>query len=71
MEKNEAQISGFAVVKKSSKSLKKIFLEKKNCPPYLRRYDLQNGVHKFLLNKWVSRYLSFGDANVPENGSSQ
>ena len=58
MEKNEAQISGFAV-------------EKKNCPPYLRRYDLQNGVHKFLLNKWVSRYLSFGDVNVPENGSSQ
>ena len=29
VEKNEAQISGFAVVKKSSKSLKKIFLEKK------------------------------------------
>ena len=29
MEKNEAQISGFAVVKKRSKSLKKKFFKKK------------------------------------------
>ena len=56
---------------KSSKSLKKLFFEKKNFPAYLCRYDLQNSERKFMLNKWVSRYLSFGDFNVPKNCSSQ
>ena len=38
---------------------------------YLCRYDLQNGVRKFFLNKWVSRYLNFGDFKIPKNGSLQ
>ena len=50
MEKNKAQISGFAVTKKAPSPLKK---KKKILPAYLRRYDLQNGVRKFFLNKWV------------------
>ena len=57
--------------KKSSKSLKKIFFEKKFLPAYLCRYDLQNGVWKFFLNKWVSRYLSWGDFKIPKYCSSQ
>ena len=56
---------------KSSKSLKKLFFEKNFFPAYLCRYDLQNSERKFMLNKWVSRYLSFGDLNVPKNCSSQ
>ena len=71
MEKHEAQISGFAVTKKSFKSLKNNFFEKQFLPAYLCRYHLHNDVRKFLLNKWVSRYLSLGDFKVPENCSSQ
>ena len=36
---------------------KKFF--RKKILAYLCRYDLQNGVRKFFLNKWVSRYLWF------------
>ena len=50
---------------------KKIFQKKKNLPAYLCRYDLQNVVQKFFLNKWVSRYLSLGDFKVPKNRSLQ
>ena len=57
--------------KKSSKSLKKNFIEKKFLPANLCRYDLQNGVQNFFLNKWVSRHLSLGDFKVPRNCSSQ
>ena len=49
--KNEAQISGFAVVKKALK--KKNFFSKKNSSSLF----LQNGVRKLFKNKWVSRYL--------------
>ena len=65
MGKNETQISGFAVMKKAPSPLKKIL------PAYLCRYDLQNCVRKSFLNKWVFRYLSFGDFNVLKNCSSQ
>ena len=53
--------------------LEKVFFLKRKIffPAYLCRYDLQNGVWKFFLTKWVSRYLSFGDLNVPKNGASQ
>ena len=44
---------------------------KKNLPAYLCGYGLQNGVWNFFLNKWFSRYLSFGDFKVPKNYSSQ
>ena len=54
----------FSNCEKGYQSLKKIFFEKKNLPTYLCRYDLQNAVRKFFLNKWVSRYLSFGDFKV-------
>ena len=57
--------------KKSSKFLKKKFFKKKFLPAYLCRYDLQNSVQKFFLNKWVSKYLSLGDLKVPKNCSSQ
>ena len=59
MEKNEAQISGFAVAKKSPKILKKKFSEKKFLTVYLWRYDLPNGVR------------NFGDLKVPKNCSSR
>ena len=59
VEKNKAQISSsFAVAKRAPSPWKKIFSKKKkNLPAYLCRYDLQNVVQKFFLNKWVSRYL--------------
>ena len=57
--------------RKKLQFLEKNFFEKKNLPAYLCRYHLQNGVWKLFLNKWVSRYLSFGDFKVPKNGSSQ
>ena len=71
MEKNETQISGFAVAKKAPSPWKVFFKKKKILPAYLCRYDLQNSVGKFLKNKWVSRYLCSGDFNVPKNCSSQ
>ena len=61
----------FCSSEKSSKSLKQTFFDKKVLPAYLRRYDLQNGVWKFFLNKQVSRNLRFDDFEVPENCSSQ
>ena len=56
---------------KKLQALEKNFFRKKFLPAYLCRYDLQNGVRKFFLNKWVSRYLSLGDFKVPKNCSSQ
>ena len=48
VEKNKAQISGFAVTKKANK-IKKIQKKKeKNLAAYLCRYCLQNGVWKFI-----------------------
>ena len=63
-----------SVILQSQKKLQD--LEKKNfrkkiLPAYLFRYDLQNGVRKFFLNKWISRYLRLGDFKVPKNCSSQ
>ena len=58
-----------SVVLQSQKKLQ--VLEKKLLPAYLCRYDLQNGVRKFFLNKWVSRCLSLDDFKVPKNCSSQ
>ena len=63
-----------SVVLQSRKKLQvlgKNFFRKKILPAYLCRYDLQNDVRNFFLNKWVSRYLSFCDFEVPKNGSSQ
>ena len=51
--------------------MKNFFFEKKILPAYLCRYDLPNGVQKFFLNKWVSRYLSFVDFKILKNCSSQ
>ena len=67
MEKNEAKISGFAVVKKAPRPWKKVF-SKKN-PAYLNKSDLQNGARKFFKNKWVSKYLTFGDFLLLKNCS--
>ena len=55
--KNGTEIGGFLLVKKSSQ--------------YFCRQDLQNGVQNFFSNKWVSRYLTFGDFMVPRNCSLQ
>ena len=46
VQKNENQISGFAVAKKAPSLWKKIFFEEKILPAYLCGYDLQNGVRK-------------------------
>ena len=46
VEKNEVQISCFAVAKKAP-SLEKYIFRKKILPAYLCRYDLQNGAQKF------------------------
>ena len=62
MEKNDTQISGFAVMKKSSKSLKKNIFRIKN-PSSL---FLQNDLQKMFRNKWVSKYLTLGDFTVPK-----
>ena len=53
--------------------LEKKFFEKKKkiLLAYLCRYDLQNNVQTFFLNKWVSGYLSFGDFKFPKNCSPQ
>ena len=69
--KNDAQISGFVVGKKAPSPWKKIFSKKTILPAYLCRYDFQNSVRQLVWNKWVSRFLSFGDFKVPKNGSSQ
>ena len=70
MEKNGAQISGFAVTEKPPSPSKKKFSKKKFFQ--LIFVDiLQSGGRKFFLNKWVSRYLSLGDFKVPKNCSSQ
>ena len=56
-----------SVVLQSQKKLRvleKKFFEKKILPAYLCRYGLENGVRKFFLNKWVSKYLSLGDFKV-------
>ena len=47
VEKNEAQISGFAVAKKSPKSFKKAIFRKKFLPAYLCRYD----------SKWCAEFF--------------
>ena len=47
VEKNEAQISGFAATKKAPSPWKKYFLKNNFLPAYLCRYDLQNGVQNF------------------------
>ena len=59
MEKNDAQISGFAVLKKAPSHWKKIKKKKKLFQ--LICTDLQKGVWKFFKNKWVLKYLTFGD----------
>ena len=56
---------------KKLQALEKFFFEKKFLPAYLCRYDIQSGMRRFFLDKWVSRYLSLGDFKVPKNCSSQ
>ena len=51
--------------------VKKYFRKKNSFTLFVQIYDLQNGVRNFFKNKWVSRYLSFGDFKVPKNSSSQ
>ena len=47
VEKNEAQISSFAVGKKKLQALEKNAFRKKILRTYLCRYDFQNGVGNF------------------------
>ena len=54
MDNNDAQISGFAVVKKA-------FLEKKLFQLIYTDKTYKMVCGNFLKNKWVSRYLTFGD----------
>ena len=57
MQKNDAQLSGFAVVKKAPSQWKKRFLKKK--------------FPAFFVNIRNLRYLTYGDFTVPKNCSSQ
>ena len=43
VQKNDAQVLGFAVAEKAHKVIEKRFFEKKFFPVYLCREDLQNG----------------------------
>ena len=70
MEKNDAQISGFLVVKKAPSPWKKCFSKKKSVQLICADTIFKNGMRKFFWNKWVSRYLTFGDFMVLKNCSS-
>ena len=62
-------MNGFAVAKKAPihRKIKKKKKKKKNC-----KYKISKTVcRNFLKDKWVSRYLTFGDFSVPENCSPQ
>ena len=60
MEKNEVQISGFAVVKKAPSTWQKIFSKKKkNSYSLFVQISSSKWCAEIVLNEWVSRYLSF------------
>ena len=60
-------MNGFAVAKKAPIQRKIKKKKKKNC-----KYKISKTVcRNFLKDKWVSRYLTFGDFSVPENCSPQ
>ena len=69
VEKNETQISGFAVAKKAWSSWKK--KSKKGFFQFICADMIFKTVCGFFLNKWCSRYLSFGDLKFPKKCSSQ
>ena len=54
----------FCCHEKSSKSLKQNLSKKKILLAYFCRHNLQHGVRKLFLNKWVARCLRFGDFKV-------
>ena len=68
MEKNEAQISSFAVMKKAPSLSKKLFCKTNPSSLFVQITPTKRCVD-FLKNKWVSRYLTFGDYSVPKNFS--
>ena len=70
MQKSDAQLSGFAVLKKILSYWKKFFW-KKIFQAYLWRKDLQNGLQKRFKNEWISRSVTFDDFAVAKNCSSQ
>ena len=71
MEKNEAQISGFADAKKAPSPWKNIFLKKKSSNLFLQIWSSKQCAEIFFLDKWVTSNLSFGDFKVLKNCSSQ
>ena len=58
-------------IKTQEKNYKIYFLWKKMRPKSVVLREKAPSERKFMLNKWVSRYLSFGDFNVPKKCSSQ
>ena len=70
VEKNEVQISGFAVTRKAPRPWKKFFSKKNSSSLFVQIWSSKRCAEIFL-NKWVSRYLSLGDFKVPKNCSSQ
>ena len=63
-------MSGFAVVKKAPNHWQKYFL-KKNFFILFVQIRSSKRCSEFFKNKWVSRYLTFGDFTDPEDCSSQ
>ena len=68
MEKNEAQISSFAAMEKAPSLSKKLFCKKNPSSLFVQIRPTKRCVD-FFKNKWVSRYLTFGDYSVPKNCS--
>ena len=69
MEKNEAQVSGFAVAKINL--LNKFFSKKEFFQLMCADMIIKTLCGIFFKNKWMSRYLSFGDFTVPKKCYSQ
>ena len=69
MEKNDAQISGVAVVKKAPSPWRKNISKKKSFQVICTIRPANCCVELFQ-NKWVSRYLTFADFLFPKNCSS-
>ena len=69
MEKNDAQISGVAVVKKAPTPWRKN-ISKKNPSRLFVQIRPANCCVELFQNKWVSRYLTFADFLFPKNCSS-
>ena len=71
MEKNEAQISGFAVEKRARSPWNNFFFFEKNYSSLFVQARSSKRCAELFLKNWVSRCLSLSNFKVPKNCSSQ